>query len=565
MNLKTKQKLLFSVILMLVIFSLVINILVYSEMQKTVSHTILKSDKNLGLQMIEQKYEGQWNVSEGTLYKGTTSMDGQNEILDEIKNDSNIEATIFQDKKRIATTITVNNERKVGTLLEDDKVIDRVFNKGEEYIGSTILFGEAYQTIYSPIKNSNNEVIGIFFVGVQKSVINEEFMGVIYIIITVTVLLILFVILYFNIFFNKTIISPINILNKHLNTLSMGDFTDSVEANYLKKTDEFGEMLNALERTQISLNKIISGMKNDFNTIFIRSDNLSEISQGIASATENSVISIQQVAKANDLQVQEVNNMMNIMNDFGNSLDNMGVSINDIAQSTNNIDSLVKDSHGNISSLMNSSEESKIVMSDFEIKIKKLVEAVNEINSMTQLIKSISDQTNLLALNAAIEASRAGEAGKGFAVVAEEIRKLAEESKKSSDDIDKLIKGISVESQDMIKSSGNLIEKSGEQMNIIENTSRSYNDIIESIEDIIPRTRQINEETMNLTGQKDNMINKMQEISTVAEQISASSQEISASSEEVNASNEEINNVSQNLTEMIKKLVEKSNQLKTTI
>ncbi|WP_413789094.1 methyl-accepting chemotaxis protein [Bacillus kandeliae] len=141
-------------------------------------------------------------------------------------------------------------------------------------------------------------------------------------------------------------------------------------------------------------------------------------------------------------------------------------------------------------------------------EIKKLNSHSVEIGQIISVITQISEQTNLLALNAAIEAARAGEHGKGFAVVADEVRKLAEESKKSADQVASLITTI----QQATAHSTSIIEKSEYE-----------------VKNGIQLTAEAGEAFMHILHSVEQVAAQIQEVSATAEEMSASSEEVTAS------------------------------------
>ncbi|QXE18097.1 methyl-accepting chemotaxis protein [Clostridium sp. 001] len=229
----------------------------------------------------------------------------------------------------------------------------------------------------------------------------------------------------FSLKITNPIIKIVDLVNKTAN-LDL-KYDKSFEKLY-KYNDEVGTMFRAMTNMRKVLREMVENMKEASGTISsnaIMVENLIAELKGYAEETASESENLSAGMQQNAATVEEVSassdEMSGTVDSMAKKAADGSTNANSIAQRAENL------KHDAVRSNESTNEIYTVVKSDLEKAIEKS-KSIEEINSLSIDILSITDQTNLLALNASIEAARAGEAGKGFAVVAEEVRKLAEES-----------------------------------------------------------------------------------------------------------------------------------------
>jgi methyl-accepting chemotaxis protein len=428
---------------------------------------------------------------------------------------------------------------------------------GEKGTGEYTYNGVSRYVAYAPLKSTGWSLA----VAIEEKEVLAE-LNTLRIYILLSSVLFLLLGLGVALFISNKISKGIKAASSHLKLLAKGDLSTEVSANILGLKDEVGEMAHSMQTMQSSLVDIVRSIKENSSNINNETSNLAAIAEEMASSSDNVANSIQDVANGAGSQAEDLITITNVLNQFGNQLEQIVSSIQEVEVNSKSIDGMAQDSNSNMQTLVESVTKVSDLFTAFTEKITVLGSSINKINEITTLINSIADQTNLLALNAAIEAARAGESGRGFAVVADEIRKLAEQSKTSSENISALITTISQETKTIVSNTDIMNSEIGSQVQLIDITIESFKKIISGIGETSPMIAAINTNAVSINQEKNNILEKVEGTSSVAEEVSASSEEIAAASQQMNASTEEVASAAHLLSDMAKDMLEQVNKFK---
>lgn len=338
-----------------------------------------------------------------------------------------------------------------------------------------------------------------------------------------------------------------------------GDFSEKIKVT---RSDEFGVL-------ETNFNGMMDDVSGLIHAVEDKSNHILEVAGGISEVAGNTKTTIEQVTQAIDsvaqgavkqaestqeanTQVEHLKNSLDETKEYVSGMNGMTEKANEV--STEGIES-VKDL---IEKSGKTAEKSKVSL---EV-MNEMVESIDKIFYISDTIADITSQTNLLSLNASIEAARAGEMGKGFAVVADEIRKLADESKESTDEIKKIITEITEKSKLVEATMQENEVLQSEQQEAINRTEEIFGEIMKQIEMLGSGMERINTLNENMSANKDLVVDKMGTIASVSEQSAAATEEVNASTEQVNVTMAEISEHTGTLQAIAKDLMETINRFK---
>ena len=517
-----------TVTVMAMVILLSINILMFRNILSSKEDDILVMGKNVKgaistadiEEVLKNKTTGSYDYKKlkGDLVNGKSNEDVNYSAI--LIKDSNGDGEILVD--------TENNLLSFGKKVKLTNELNKAFN-GEVVSYKITDKKKTSIKAYYPIKSSNSEIKAILEIDTDVTDI-VQIKDTILLQLGILSLFLILVYTIMSLFISKSINKKVKRVIDSLVNISNGDLTNRI---IIEGSDEINLIANYINTLQDKISAMINNIIISSEKGSSKIDVLSNSSKEMAASSEEVTATIQEIDSNIFIQNEDTKRINGLLNGFGKLIEDVKLSITEINTLLVSINNQLDYNNKSLMELQSSKSDIEVSSFNMNEKLGGLHNSLGKIKDITTFIDSIADQTNLLALNAAIEAARVGESGKGFAVVANEIRKLAEEVKNSSLDINKLLANVISEGNEVKDLSLIVSSKLTNQFDVIDSSITSFKEILNRIVELFPKIVYVNNEMDNVLEEKENIFKSIEKASDLLEEISHSSEEIKNFSEEL--------------------------------
>lgn len=538
MERKRKMSIMVRLLLMVIPPCLLMGVLMtlYSgwNMQKGMQKTTLdglRSTDYAVLEMFENVADGDYKQdAKGNVYRGEYKISDNNELADYIKNKTDVDVTFFYGDTRVLTSLKdkKTGDRLIGTTASKE-VTDKVLKNGKEYSDTGIVINERpYYGYYVPVKNSDDSIVGMVFVGRESKDINAFIKSKS----SAVFLMALIIMAMASIaawITSRSVAVSVRGTEKVIGALADGNLTLDVEEKLLGRNDEIGDMARSVEKLRQELFEIISDIKKSSGILNASGESLSQMAENSSATTNEMSKVIEDLSKGAVSQAEEIEEASVHIGEMGQVIEEIVSNVDGLDHTSVKMKNASDESSVIIRQLSESNDRTTQAINRISRQIEATNDSVQMIHAAVELITSIASQTSLLALNASIEAARAGEHGKGFAVVASEIQKLAEQSNESAEKIKDIIRDLLSESEQTVNVMHEVEDIVAQQQEKLEETKTKFVSVADGVNASRSETEAIQSHTQVCDQSRARIIDAVQNLSAISQENAASTEQTTAS------------------------------------
>lgn len=368
--------------------------------------------------------------------------------------------------------------------------------------------------------------------------------------------------LVFGAVFSRAFTANIRRLTTAAARISRGDLAEDVRIHESRFPDETSDLASAMNQIQQSLRGLVGEIRSLSFKVASSAQSLSGTSMQVLASAQEVAGTVDQISKGAETQAEMVEESNRRFKEMAVSINLVAAAAaklvhaaNQTVETARNGGALADASLGSIRQVLAEVESSGQQMVSFVARLQ-------QIGTFVEVINGIAQKTNLLALNATIEASRAGEYGRGFAVVADEIRKLADSSTTSADEITRLVATIRSEGERVQSSMAQVIEEMETGREAVDRTGQAFTTITQNAEGTRVKATSIAELAEQQISAAERITRAIDEIDKVVSDNAAATEEVSAATQEQSASMEELSQAAKSLSVLAESMLNIVKQFK---
>lgn len=512
--------LILGIVSMLFIVTMVKNSLldeIEDALKGTAAATLAAYDQNTGDYM---------QSTNGDIWKGSYNVSKSESLVDRIKINTGMDVTFFYGDKRIMTSaVDTNGDRILGSNA-GEKIVEKVLKGGEEYFSHAVsIDGTLNYGYFMPVyqNDSDNQIIGMVFVGTDKhakdAVINK-IIGSIATAVGVIMLICIAVSVKLATGMSKNIKSSVELVGK----IAEGDLNVWVDDKLLKKKDEIGDLSRVTITFRDAMQSTIKDITRNAKALLDAAQLLGTAADNTNGTMDNVRTAVSQVVDNSQMQAENSRDTSGHMQVMGENITETSKEAELLSVNASSMQLSSEKASKTLGDLRSINEDVKRIITEVQEQTNRTNDSVQKIHTATTFINSIAEDTSLLSLNASIEAARAGESGRGFAVVAEQIKNLSEQSNTSSKEIEATADMLSIDSAKAVQAMQQMQEIIASQSESMQETQKVVAEVIDEIASSMRSIAQIKESTGRLENARNEVLQAVEHLSDIAQDNLANTQ-----------------------------------------